>query len=32
MNTMFDRSIVLPVIMALGLSMVISFLLTPLVK
>jgi len=32
MNTMFDRTTVIPVILALGISMVISFLLTPLVK
>ena len=32
MDTFFDRGTVLPVIFALGLSMVVSFALTPLVK
>ena len=32
MNTIFDRTSVLPVILALGVSMLLSFLLTPLVK
>ena len=32
MNTMFDRTSVLPVILALGVSMLLSFALTPLVK
>ncbi len=32
MNTIFDRTSVLPVILALGVSMMLSFLLTPLVK
>ena len=32
MNNMFDRTSVLPVILALGVSMLLSFALTPLVK
>ena len=32
MNSMFDRTSVLPVILALGVSMLLSFALTPLVK
>ncbi len=32
MNTIFDRTSVLPVILALGVSMLLSFLLTPMVK